>query len=74
MNVAELRSAVAEAGVPPYAYRILEPPDQNTWCLQRVGKTWLVYYVEYGRRDLQRFKDESRACEYFFNQLTQRAG
>ncbi|MEU0569465.1 hypothetical protein ABZ297_29380 [Nonomuraea sp. NPDC005983] len=70
MNVLELKNALAESGVTPDRYRLLEAPDDNTWCLRRQGKAWLVFYFERGtKRDLQRFKVESIACEYFYNKL-----
>jgi hypothetical protein len=75
MNVEELRGALDAAGVQPDRFRILENPGDSTWCLKRIGKTWQVFYHERGTKFyLQRFKDERTACEYLFNQLTQRPG
>ncbi|GAA3539963.1 hypothetical protein GCM10022419_020020 [Nonomuraea rosea] len=69
MNVQELRTALAKCPVSRDRYRILEPTADFAWCLRRVGRTWLVFYCERGSWALKRFKTESHACEYFFNQV-----
>jgi hypothetical protein len=71
MNIDSLRAALLREEVDPMYYRIQQEPDEGTWCLRRQGKTWLVFYFERGaKRELQRFKSESPACDYFFNRLT----
>ena len=71
MNIAELRSALVAGNFRSDEYRILEAPDDSTWCIRKQGKTWLVFYFERGTRwELQRFKTETDACEYFYNQIT----
>jgi hypothetical protein len=71
MDVESLRTAILLEGIDPKQYRIQEEPDENTWCLRRQGKTWLVFYFERGaKREIQRFKSESLACEYFLNRVT----
>ena len=71
MDVSWLRTALSELDLDPAGYRILEPHDENTWCLRRQGKTWLVFYFERGSKsELQRFNTEASACEYFLNKVT----
>ncbi len=70
MNLEELRVALAKLEHDARRYRVLEKPDDSTWCIERRGKTWLVFWFERGTRfDLQRFKTEGAACEYFLNQV-----
>jgi hypothetical protein len=70
MNVEELRKVLEEEGVDPADYRIGVQPDESTYCLKKQGKVWQVFWFERGtRRDMQRFKSEAAACEYFLNQL-----
>ncbi|GAA2210974.1 hypothetical protein GCM10009850_064330 [Nonomuraea monospora] len=55
-------------------YCVLEKPDDCQWVLRRQGKVWLTFWMERGRKfHLERFKTESAACEYFYNQVTNRA-
>lgn len=71
MNITSLREILANGQQDPRGYKILEEPDENTWCLRKQGKTWLVFYFERGTKwELQRFKTESAACEYFLNRVT----
>jgi hypothetical protein len=70
MNNSELRLLLSKENFDPMSYRILENPDESTWCLERKGKTWLVFYFERGTKwELNRFKDEGAACEYFYNRI-----
>ncbi len=70
MDIAALRVALAAQGN-IRGYRILEEPGEATWCIRKQGKIWLVFYFERGTKwELQRFKTESAACEYFFNRVT----
>jgi hypothetical protein len=71
MNVGELEQELASRGVDPRNYRIDEPPGESTMVLKKQGKVWLVYWSERGGRyDLQRFTDETSACEYMLGRLT----
>jgi hypothetical protein len=71
MDISALRVALAEHGIDPKGYRVLGAPDEATWCIRKQGKTWLVFYFERGTKwELQRFKTETSACEYFLNRLT----
>jgi hypothetical protein len=70
MNVPKLKTALRDGKFDTSGYRILEAPDESTWCLKRQGKTWLVFYFERGQRwQLHRFNDEAAACEYFYNRI-----
>lgn len=70
MDISTLRSVLAEGGYDPKGYRILDAPDESTWCIRKQGKIWLVFYFERGTEwELQRFKNESSACEYFLNRV-----
>jgi hypothetical protein len=70
MNIVELKTALEDGGFRSDGYRILEAPDESTWCIKKQGKTWLVFYFERGaKRDLQRFREESAACEYCYNRI-----
>lgn len=70
MNNSELKSLLSKGNFEPGSYRILEAPDESTWCLEKQGKTWLVFYFERGKKwELSRFKDEGIACEYFYNRI-----
>ena len=69
-NIAELKSALEDGGFRSDGYRILEAPDECNWCIKKQGKAWLVFYFERGTKwEMQRFKDESAACEYFYNRI-----
>jgi hypothetical protein len=70
MNVAQLRDALVKGGYDSRNYRVMEAPDESTWCIRKQGKSWLVFYFERGSRwQLQRFATESAACEYFLNRV-----
>jgi hypothetical protein len=70
MRISELREALVEGRYDPRGYRVLEPPDEATWCIARQGKAWLVFYFERGSKwEMQRFKTEAAACEYFLNRV-----
>lgn len=70
MNIVTLRSVLAEGGYDPKGFRILDAPDESTWCIRKQGKIWLVFYFERGTKwELQRFKSEDSACEYFLNKV-----
>ena len=71
MNRTELRQALDEAGFSPMDYRLPpDKPDDNTFCLERRGKVWLVYHLERGTRfELRRFNTEDAACEYFLRRF-----
>ncbi len=70
MNIVELKSALQNGGYSSEGYRILDASDESTWCIKKQGKTWLVFYFEHGaKRELERFKEESAACEYFYNRI-----
>ena len=49
MDIAEVKRVLAREGVSPAAYRILESPDESTWCLKRQATEWVVFYFERGR-------------------------
>lgn len=69
-NIVELKSALQDGGFRPDGYRILEAPDESTWCIEKRGKTWLVFYFERGTKwEIQRFKEESAACEHFYDRI-----
>ena len=71
MNVGELRRILEDRKVSPAEYRILDQPDESTWCLRKQGKTWLVFYFERGqKRGLQRFNNEEAACDYLLSQMS----
>lgn len=68
MKVSELPGQLESRGYGAECYRILEPPDDMTWCIRKYRKTWMVFYFERGRRDAtRRFKVEDDACEYFLS-------
>ena len=70
MNIVELKSVLEDREFRSDGYRILEAPGESTWCIKKQGKTWLVFYFERGTKfELQRFKEESAACEYFYNRI-----
>ena len=48
MNLEQLRASLATLELDAQGYRVLEPPDDSTWCLQKQGKTWLVFWFERG--------------------------
>lgn len=74
MNVEELRTALADTDIDPRLYCILENPDDSQWCLRKQGKVWQTFWFERGTKfRMERFRSESAACEYFYNQVTQRA-
>lgn len=70
MNINDLRVLLREKESDPAGFRILEAPDEGTWCIRKQGKAWLVFYFERGSRwELERFKTESSACEYFLDRV-----
>lgn len=70
MDLAELRRDLEESGFSPADYRVDDKPAENTLCLERRRRIWLVYYYEHGQKyDLRRFKAESEACEYFLRRI-----
>jgi hypothetical protein len=71
MNISALRATLSECGTNPQGYRVLDAPDEATWCIRKQGKIWLVFYFERGTKwELQRFKTETSACEYFLNRVS----
>jgi hypothetical protein len=65
-----LKSVLEDGEFRADGYRILEAASESTWCIKKQGKTWLVFYFERGTKfELQRFKEESAACEYFYNRI-----
>jgi hypothetical protein len=70
VDIADLRAALVAGGYDLQGYRVLDAPGESTWCIHKQGKTWLVFYFERGSKwEMQRFKTESAACEYFFNRV-----
>ena len=70
MDIAEVKRVLAREAVSPAAYRILESPDESTWCLKRQATAWVVFYFERGRRREERlFVDEGEACEHFVKRV-----
>jgi hypothetical protein len=70
MDVAEVKRVLARAAVSPAAYRILEAPDENTWCLKRQAGAWVVFYFARGRRHEETlFVDEVDACAHLVERL-----
>lgn len=70
MVIQDVRDILEHRGIDPKEHRVLEKPDEDTMCIAKQGKTWLVFYFERGaKRDLQRFQDENAACEYFLAQV-----
>ena len=71
MDIAEVKRVLAREGVSPARYRILESPDESTWCLKRQASAWVVFYFEGGRRHEEKlFVDEVEACEHFVKRVT----
>lgn len=70
MKANELSEVLTAHGVDPRSYRINELPENNTLCLNKKGKKWVVFYFERGEYfDIQRFSSEDAACEYFMNRI-----
>jgi hypothetical protein len=70
VDIADLRSVLAEGSYDSRGYRILDAPGEGTWCIRKQGKAWLVFYFERGTKwQLERFKTEGAACEYFLNRI-----
>jgi hypothetical protein len=71
MDISALRMTLSERGIDPQDYRVEDAPGESTWCIRKQGKAWLVFYFERGTKwELQRFKTEASACEYFLNRVT----
>ena len=57
-------------GVDPDAYSLSGGLPNESYCIDRDGTDWLVYYSERGLRSgLQRFNTESDACSHLLSVL-----
>ncbi len=67
MNVGLTRDSLAELlnerGVNPSAYCLTGGLPNESYCIDRDGSDWVVYYCEKGLRSgIERFENESDAC------------
>lgn len=68
MNLKDLKKKLDENNISTDSYSLFNDGMSECYVLTKDGYNWLVYYAERGQRvDLQSFKNESDACEYFFD-------
>lgn len=71
MNIKELEKVIKSENIPSDCYSIMKGGLPNeTYCLVSENNNWIVYYSERGNRSgLKKFKNESEACKYFYEQI-----
>ncbi|MGH3438700.1 MAG: glycohydrolase toxin TNT-related protein [Sciscionella sp.] len=65
----KLRATLAELGVANSAYRIAEPPAENTWYLEQVEEGWQVGWYEREFSTPVLFDDSSDAAAFLLGKL-----
>ncbi|MBB4963005.1 glycohydrolase toxin TNT-related protein [Saccharothrix violaceirubra] len=68
-EIAGLRRALDDLGVPHAAYRIGGDPVDRTWLLRVAGRSWEVCRVEAGQVDPVRFDRVEDAASYLIGRL-----
>lgn len=51
LDVSELRDRLARERVSPSAYSIGEPVSDDTYCIVESAQSWVVFYLERGKRN-----------------------
>lgn len=77
MKLRELRKKLEAECFAPHAYALgPEWKDRfEVFALDKVGATWQIFYAERGeRRILEETRDETVACEHFYEQLCNHRG
>jgi hypothetical protein len=70
MDQRDLREALDWCEVRRDVYSLEGSPIENTLCLDRDGRGWIVFFLERGERGgLRSFATEHDACEYVFAKL-----
>ena len=65
LTLATLPELLTDRGINPAAYCLTGGLPNETYCIDRDGADWLVYYSERGlRSSVQRFTSESDACTH----------
>ena len=69
MTVQELEQALSNEGFDPEAYSLSGGRNWfDRYCLERRGRTWVVYFAERGQeRSRREFQSESEACQHFLD-------
>lgn len=66
MELKELKDKLAIYSVPENSYCLTGGLPNEAYCIKHEVDSWQVYYSERGRRsELQTFRNEQAACEYF---------
>jgi hypothetical protein len=70
VNRAELRQILDQEAFDPASYSLDDGLADDTFCLGRRHKKWVVYYSEKGSRwNEHRFETEQDACQYFLARM-----
>ena len=65
LTLKTLGNVLESQGIRPDAYCLTGGSPNESYCIDRDGDDWLVYYSERGlRSDLRRFGTESDACSH----------
>jgi hypothetical protein len=63
----ELKQKLIMCGVPDDMISLNGGLPNEAYCLDKRNNLWEVYYSEKGiKSDLQQFKSEEKACDYFY--------
>ncbi len=70
MTKNDLKIKLENKGFPTGSFSLEGGLPNESYCLNKNGKIWEVYYSERGNKSgLKEFKDESEACLYMYNLL-----
>ena len=71
LTLDELRLILKHEEIPQDVYSLNGYADESL-CMEKVDKYWLVYGGDRGRRvDVQVFESESQACQNFLERITE---
>jgi hypothetical protein len=70
MDIASLKVELDKLKIKTSSYSLKGGLPSEKYCLSNQGSKWSVYYSERGEKTGENvFSNESKACEYFLNEL-----
>ena len=66
MDISDIAKQISMLNIPPDAFSIGDPIQDECLCIREKNETWEVFYHERGiKTELRVFKEEDDACENF---------
>lgn len=66
MNISDIAKQISILNIPPDAFSIGDPIQDESLCIREKNGSWEVFYHERGiKTEFRIFKEEDDACENF---------